>query len=187
MALHRSFSVRQVPTPPALAATDWRQNRPRKANSPIVRRLMPLSHWFEPPKLRFGADRGCCDEPTTGSVRPAVSAKGREAKLDRALSGRDVIQLIATARVRRLRGISMQTKQQGRAFHAISDQARAYSAVRTDRDRKSPFSICAKSRSGGCGAGTSPAVRWQRGRLARDAERPLIVGGVVGDSHGFGT
>jgi hypothetical protein len=37
-------------------------------------------------------------------------------------------------------------KPEGRAFHAISGQARAYSAVPADRGRKFPSSICAKSR-----------------------------------------
>src|SRR6202049_102516 len=44
-------------------------------------------------------------------------------------------------------GTSIGSSQHGRAFHAISDQDRAYSAVRVDRDRKSPSSMCAKSRS----------------------------------------
>src|SRR2546428_1526081 len=34
----------------------------------------------------------------------------------------------------------------GGVFHATSDQDRAYSAVRVDKDRKFPSSICAKSR-----------------------------------------
>jgi hypothetical protein len=38
------------------------------------------------------------------------------------------------------------SNQHRRVFHAISDQDRAYSAARVDRDRKSPCSICARSR-----------------------------------------
>jgi hypothetical protein len=52
--------------------------------------------------------------------------------------------------------------QYRRAFHAISDQDRAYSAARVDKDRKSPCSICARFRP--------PPLRQPSGRRS---QRPI--------------